>query len=387
MPLTQSELEPLLRLALTNGVGPHRLGRLVERFHSAARVLAASERELRSVPGIGGELARRIRDATGTDARQRTHAAIERLDRLEARCLLPTDAQYPASFDALAEPPYLLFAIGNLDLLRLPSIAIVGTRSPTAYGLQAARQLSRDLSAAGFGIVSGLARGIDSAAHRGALEGNGATVAVLGHGIEQVYPPENRALFKTVRERGLLISEYPPGETPKAGNFPRRNRLITALADAVLVVEMRHRSGAQHTIVYALDQGKEVMAVPGPIGSPASEGTNQLIKDGARMVTCAADVLEELRGVGAATPSGRPIPEIARDDGDARTRPEPALSLLTAPERRILAVLSPFPSHVDELAVGSGLPASAVLTTLLGLELRGLVASLPGKRYLLRPGG
>ncbi|HUE95536.1 MAG TPA: DNA-processing protein DprA, partial [Longimicrobiaceae bacterium] len=272
MPLSVTELEPLLRLGLVRGIGPQRLAVLMERFGGAGAVIAADEARLRAVSGVGRELARRIRSAGGVVARAETARALRRLQRVGAVALTCEDPLYPASFLDLSDRPYLLFAIGDPSLLERPAIAVVGTRSPTRYGRSAAEDLSRDLALSGFLIVSGMARGIDTAAHRGALAAGGGTVGILGHGIEQIYPPEGRRLFEEVGRRGLLLTEYPPGETPKAGNFPRRNRLITAISRAVVVVEMGLRSGAQHTVNFALEQGREVMAVPGPIGSPSSEG-------------------------------------------------------------------------------------------------------------------
>jgi DNA processing protein len=381
VPLTSSELEPLLRLALVQGVGPHRLARLVRGFGSADGAVGAFDRQLREVAGIGPELSARIRSAGGTAARAVTRHSLDRLARLEAVALTPDDPLYPPAFHTVADPPYLLFAAGRLDLLELPALAVVGTRSPTNYGRSAALSLSRDLALAGFAIVSGAARGIDTAAHRGALEASGATIAVLGHGIDQVYPPENGKLFTRIRREGLLLTEYPPGETPRAGNFPRRNRLITALSEAVLVVEMGHRSGAQHTVGFALEQGKEVLAVPGPITSLASAGTNQLIKDGARMVTSAEDVFEELKGVGTmpSVPAERGTPPEPRA-GVAADR-SPALNLLTEVEHQLLAALDGGDLHVDEVVTRSALPADSALSGLLELELRGLVRACPGMRY------
>jgi DNA processing protein len=375
VPLTPAELEPLLRIALVEGVGAHRLARLIERFGSAEAVLAARPVELRGLRGIGEELAGRIRAGGGGSSREEARRATRTLAGLGAQALVPGDPAYPRAFAGLPDPPYLLFAAGDLELLQAPAVAIVGTRAPTSYGRRAALELGRDLAWAGFTVVSGMARGIDTAAHRGALEGAGGTIGVLGHGIEQVYPPENRHLFTLVRERGLLLTEYPPGETPKAGNFPRRNRLIVALSEAVLVVEMGHRSGAQHTVGYALEQGREVMAVPGPIASPASAGTNQLIKEGARLVATAEDVIEELRGVGAAR---------GATSGARRPAPGAAAAARTTPlQERLLAALSRSPAHVDEVAADAEVSVPSALGGLLELELRGLVAALPGQRFAL----
>lgn len=374
MPLSEAELEPLLRLALVQGVGPQRLALLVERFRGAEAAMVASPARLREVPGIGPELAARIRAANGSRARSASRSALRFVRHSRAVALTPADPAYPPSFRSVIDPPYLLFAAGDLDALARTGVAIVGTRSPTRYGREAAERLGFDLARAGLAIISGLARGIDSAAHLGALEAGGTTIAVLGHGIDQVYPPENDRLFARVRRHGLLLTEYLPGETPKAGNFPRRNRLITALAEAVVVVEMGLKSGAQHTVGFALDQGKEVMAVPGSILSPMSGGTNQLIKDGARLVASAQDVLEELRGVGSCQPEP--------DAGGPSAQPAShAMELLTRPEEVLLEVMSRDPLHVDELASGAGVSPAEALTTLLHLELRGLVTALPGKRY------
>ncbi|HEU0052193.1 MAG TPA: DNA-processing protein DprA, partial [Longimicrobium sp.] len=303
MPLANAALETLLRIAVVEGIGPARLSVLLRRFGSAERILGAASADVAALPGFGPELARRVMTASTPEGAARARAALDALRRAGAVALTPDDAAYPDAFRPLPDPPYLLFASGDLALLTAPGVAVVGTRAPTEYGRKTATSLSGDLARAGFTVVSGMARGIDTAAHAAALAAGGTTVGVLGHGIDRVYPPENRTLFAKVRERGLLISEMAPGEDPAAGNFPRRNRLIAALSLGVLVVEMGEKSGAQHTVGYALEQGKEVFAVPGPIDSPASAGTNQLLKDGARLVTSARDIVEELRGVGAAEPS------------------------------------------------------------------------------------
>lgn len=381
MPLSESALEPLLRLALVPGVGPGRLAVLVRRFGSAERVFAAAPHEVGALPGFGPELVRRLRTAHSGEADQRARQALRALQRVDGFALTPDDLAYPASFAALPDRPFLLFATGQLELLRRPGIAVVGTRTPTPGGREAAAMLSRDLARAGYSVVSGMAKGIDAAAHTAALDAGGATVGVLGHGVDQVYPPENRHLFNRMREQALLVSEFVPTEKPRAGNFPRRNRLITALSEGVLVVEMALRSGAQHTVGFALEQGKEVFAVPGPIGSAVSAGTNQLIKDGARVVTAAADVLEELRGVGEPERS-RPAPtavQAAAPLAAAAVNPMP--DGLGADEAAVFPLLTAEPRHVDDLALVSGRGTGAVLGALLGLELRGLAESLPGKWF------
>lgn len=369
----EGDLEPLLRLSLVRGVGPQRFAALVERFGSAGRALGASHAELERLPGIGPALAGEIVKVAGPAGDRRLASALRALERTGARAVTPSEAAYPEEFLGLADPPFLVYMAGDPSLARRPGVAVVGTRSPTPYGREVAAALSAGIAAAGLAVVSGLARGIDTIAHRGALSVDGATVAVLGHGIDAVYPPENRALFDEVRTRGLLITEMPPGEKPLAGNFPRRNRLIAALSRGVLVVEMGLKSGAQHTVTYALELGREVMAVPGPIGSESSAGTNQLIKEGARVVTCARDVIEELGGVGIATPArAAPVPA------------QEALPLLSGDEGRVLTELDGRLRHVDQLASTLSIEHGTLLGILLELELKGAIEALPGMQYRRR---
>jgi DNA processing protein len=381
MPLAASALEPLLRLAVVPGIGPARLSALLARFGSAERVLSASPDEVAALPGFGPEFVRRVLSAGSDEGRERARVALESLGRVGAGAVTPDDLAYPEAFRSLPDPPYLLFAAGDLDLLGAPGIGVVGTRDPTDYGARAAAALAGDLARAGYAIVSGMAKGIDAAAHAAALDAGGATLGVLGHGIDRVYPPENRRLFERVRERGLLVTELAPGEDPAAGNFPRRNRLIAALSLGVLVVEMGEKSGAQHTVTYALEQGKEVFAVPGPIGSPQSAGTNQLLKEGARLVTSAHDILEELQGVGLPRPLA-PVQHAGLPESpDVPPPPPPEL----APEEAaVFAALGRDPRHVDDLAAETNLAPSNVLAALLGLELKELAESLPGKQFRRR---
>ncbi len=381
MPLSPAALEPLLRVAMVPGIGGGRLVALLRRFGSAERVIRASEAEVGAIPGFGPTLVKAVRTAGTPAGAERALRARDALDRAGAVAITPDDLAYPDAFRSLPDAPFLLFAVGDLDLLKRPSIGIVGTRSPTHYGRQAAASLAGDLARSGYLVTSGMAKGIDAEAHTASLDAGAGTVGVLGNGIDVVYPQENRKLFDRVRAEGLLVTELPPGEAPRAGNFPRRNRLIAAVAEGVLVVEMGEKSGAQHTVTYALELGKEVFAVPGPIGSATSAGTNQLLKEGARLVTSAADVLEELRGVGhprrEAGLSSPKAPPVTR-------APTPAPADLAPEEARVLAALDAEPRHVDELAAAAELAPSGVLAALLGLELRSLVEALPGKRFRRR---
>lgn len=372
MALSEAELEPLLRLALAAGIGPQRLTLLIDHFGSAEKVLATPARELALIPGLGRRVAASIARQTGREGGIAARRCIASLRRVGAIAITRHDPAYPDAFHFVHEPPFLLFAAGRLEALNHPAVGIVGTRTPTRYGREAATSFARELAAHGYAVVSGMARGVDSAAHQGAVEVGGVTIGVLGHGIDQIYPPENRTLFARVRETGLLLSEFVPGETPRAGNFPRRNRLIAALSAGVVIVEMKRASGAQHTVNFALELGREVMAVPGAIDSPQSEGSNQLIRDGARAVTCAAEVIEELEGI---------APDTAARTGLSRPVEPPALLLLDEQERSIMEALAAEPQHVDALAQETGIGGGQLLATLLDLELRGVAEALPGKRF------
>ena len=392
MPTTTvpSTLETMLRLAIVPGMGPARTTALLARFGTVERALGASAAQIAELPGFGPEFARRVAAAGTAEGWDRARAALDVLDRVGARVVTQADAAYPQAFRTLADPPFVLYALGDVHLMGEPAIGVVGTRMPTDYGRQVAGRLAFELARAGYGIASGMAKGIDAVAQTAALDAGGATVGVLGHGIDRIYPPQNARLFHRVRERGLLISEMSPGEEPLAGNFPRRNRLIAALSAGVLVVEMGEKSGARHTVEFALELGKEVFAVPGPIGSAASMGTNQLLKEGARLVTSSQDILEELHGVGVVpalrAPSAPKSPAALAEAGGAESggarRTVPAD--LAPDEARVFGVLSDDPRHVDDLAAAAGMTVNVALAALLGLELRDLAESLPGKQFRRR---
>lgn len=373
MPIPDGALEPLLRLSLVPGIGPQRLTVLIRQFGSAARALAAPISQLRLLPSLGPEVAARIREHAGPIGDQPVRRALVALRRLNAVALTPEETAYPDSFRALSDPPYLLFAAGRLELLDFPAVALVGTRRPSHYGRATTASLAEGLASLGYVVVSGMARGIDTEAHSAVLAAGGSTIAVLGHGLDSCYPPENRDLFTRISLDGLLLTEFPPGERPRAGNFPRRNRLIASLSRAVVVVEMGLKSGAQHTVNYALENGREVMAVPGPIGSSTSAGTNQLIREGASMVTSVDDILEEIDGVGMSAP-----PRLARPIEQR------ALPLLAPEEDRVVQALSIDARHVDSISESTGIGPGPLLGLLLDLELRGFVESLPAKHYRLR---
>ena len=267
--------------------------------------------------------------------------------------LRPGDDHFPPALNDLPQPPRELFTLGDTGLLDRPAVAIVGTRDSTAYGERTARNLARDLARAGVCVVSGMARGIDATAHRSALDCQGATIAVLGTGIDVPYPAGHRQLHKTIAARGLVLSENAPGETAKRGSFPKRNRIIAALARITLVVEAGHKSGALNTASHALELGRVVAAVPGQIDSGQSAGANQLIRDGAVVITSSADLLA-LLGL-AAPPPERTLPSLPED------------------EQRVWETVGFNFTDSDTIALRSGLAPSACLAAVTSLELMGLV--------------
>jgi len=352
-----------LALSMVSGLGGRTGKLLLDTFGSAERILAASVKDLEAVPGVGPRLSKAIH--RGPD-RQRLEEEISNVRQAGASVLGLGSAKYPPLLLEIPDPPPVLYHLGRPPEPDRPRVAIVGTRRPTQAGLSLARELARDLAALGIEVVSGLARGIDSAAHVGALEGGGATLAVLGCGIDVLYPMRRRGLRNEIAARGTLVSEFPMRAPPIPEHFPRRNRIISGLSWGVVVVEAAARSGALLTAGLALDQGREVMAVPGNPRSRVAFGPNRLIQEGAKLVMSVADVLEE-------------FPLIGRD---ARANletapPEPKGEV----EKAILQAIEGGVGLVDEIAGGTGHGVSVVLERLLEMELRGLVRRTAGARY------
>jgi DNA processing protein len=335
--------------------------RLIEHFGSPGAVLSATDQELLRVKGIGPAVAAAIKSHDYRPFAEQETAALARSNAKVVTCF---DAAYPALLKEIADPPPYLYLQGVLPPGGA-TIAMVGSRSASDYGLAITARLARELAGQGVTVVSGMARGVDAAAHRSALQAGGATIGVLGCGVDVVYPTENRALFREMAERGALLSEFPLGTRPAAENFPRRNRIISGLAQGVLVVEAAEKSGSLITARCALDQGREVFAVPGNITHRTSRGTNSLIKQGAVLVESAADILAELPPHGGLSPM-------------AAVRPVPPLS---AAEEGLLSLLADGPLHIDDLIVRSRLTVGAVSAMLLRLELQGIVLQLPGKTF------
>jgi DNA processing protein len=357
-----------LCLALVEGIGPLVMARLIDQFESAAQVLQSSPSELQGVPGIGPKLAQRIASARDRNDVEQQLALVREHD---LGILLSTDAKYPRLLLEIHDPPIVLFTRGHLHPSDSIAVAIVGTRHASRYGLEQAKQLAGSLARMGITVVSGMARGIDSAAHRGALEAGGRTVAVLAGGVLTPYPPENARLAEKIAAQGCVLSESAPSREPLRGLFPQRNRIISGLSLGTIVVEAPQKSGALITARLAMEQGREVLAVPGPIDSRVSQGPHQLLRDGAKLVASVDDVLEELG----------PIVETASGNHDtSRTIHTPAELMLNHVEKRVLQAIEPTGSLVDEVVADCGLPVHRVLSTISVLEMRHLVRRLGGNR-------
>ena len=360
----QDDLLDTLRLSMISGVGPRIRKSLLDRFGSARAVLAAAPSELQQVQGVGPKLVRKIAEA---DHEIDVQAEIELCRQRNIKILVEADPDYPRSLREIHDPPGVLFVRGELKRDDALAIGIVGTRHGTPYGLRTAERLAAALARAGLTIISGLARGIDAAAHRGALAAGGRTIGVLASGVSNIYPPEHVRLADEVAAHGALISESPPDGQPLGGMFPQRNRIISGLSLGVIVVEAAERSGALITARHAMEQGREVFAIPGNIDSRTSRGCHRLIRDGAKLVESVDDVLEELGPLVEAAP---------RDDG--REIHHPAELLLNEPEQQVLAAIGGEATPVDRIIAETGLTAPQVLATLSVLEMRHLIRRLSG---------
>ena len=357
MPL-DDDLAAWLRLSLTPGLHGDALRRLLTAMGSPQQILAASRAAL--APHVPAPVATAIQTGVPEDV---LATAAAWLDDTANRIVTLADAEYPRQLLQIPDPPPLIYAKGRLDLLNRPGLAIVGSRNATAQGAANAESFARTLSQGGLTIVSGLALGIDAAAHRGGLAGASSSIAVVGTGLDIVYPARNRALAHQLAQQGLLISEFPLGTPPLPHNFPRRNRLISGLALGCVVVEAALGSGSLITARSALEQGREVFAIPGSIHSPLAKGCHALIKQGAKLVESAADILEELR-LPAASDPGSP-PDAPGDD---------ACSL-------VLKALGHEPCDLDALTARCDMSVAEVSAALTQLEIDGRVAALPGGRF------
>jgi DNA processing protein len=362
------DLAGYIALALAPGVGPVRLRALLATFGSPDGALSAPSARLGTVRGFSSDAIAGVRQARRADG----EAVLSRVDAAGGSVLTAYDENFPVALLEIPEAPALLFLSGDRSLLQRPAVAIVGSRDHSAYGSTVCRLVAARAAEAGIVVVSGMARGLDAVAHEAALEVGGASIGVLGNGLGIVYPAANRALYERMRAHGLLLTEFGPGERPNAGSFPRRNRLISGLARVTVVIEAAAGSGTMITVGAALDQGKDVMAVPGAITSAVSVGTNRLIRDGASPLLEPDDLL-------AYYPEAR-LTRAARTIAGA-TAAAPLPADLTPDERSIAELIGGHPLHLDDLAARSARPMAAVLATLSALEVRGVVHQEPGRNF------
>lgn len=368
------DVRDLLLLTRIPGVGPARLRALVSHFGDSSSVARAGARELSRIPEIDRRTAQSIaaffRRGTTADEEHFVDSQLSRLNRVEGTIVSFWDPRYPANLKTIYDPPPLLFIRGELRDEDSCSIGIVGTRAPSEYGQTQAEAFAAGFARLGIPVISGLARGIDTAAHSACLGEGGRTLAVIGSGIDVIYPPENRRLVERLIPGGALISEYPMGTKPDAGNFPRRNRIISGIALGTVVIETGIDGGAMITAATAFDQNREVFAIPSAICPGRPSGTNRLIRQGkAHLTEAVEDVLSELA----------PKLKNLLTTSPSRTRPLPALNFF---EQQIADVLSERPLHVDVIAAQTALPMSDVLAHLLSLEVKGVVRQRPGKLFL-----
>jgi DNA processing protein len=361
--------ERLAYLTLTQvpGMGPARLKTLLTANPSPLGAFSAPFEFLCTLSGFSRAFATAIKQTTLEIGRKVVHDALG----LGVEVLFPDDARFPAQLATIPDPPPVLFAMGDDSLTSRAAIAIVGSRDHSSYGGEVCRMLSRTVASHGLAVVSGMARGLDAVAHSSALECAGSTIGVLGNGHGVIYPAANRELYNSVAQRGLLLSEFPPGERPHPGSFPRRNRLISGLARVTVIVEAAAGSGALITAGTALDQGREVMAVPGSILSPVSVGTNRLIRDGAAPVLEPADLLHHF-------PEANPI---TKEESFLIASQRILPDSLTPEERRLAESFGREPIHPDQLAIRCHRPVCEVLALLSGLEIAGVVEQCPGQVF------
>jgi DNA processing protein len=363
--VTVQDLGAWLKLYAIPGVGPARFRALLSKFKSPEAVLHAKAKDLCAVPGIDAGTVQAI-------GLKQNHEFVEkqlqRIDTYNVRVITYLDPEYPLHLKEIYDAPPLLFVRGTLVEQDAFAVAIVGSRVASDYGKLMARRLANELTERGMTIVSGLARGIDTVAHRGCLEKNGRTIGVLGCGVDVVYPAENKKLMHDIIESGAVISEFPMEAKPESTHFPRRNRIISGLSLGVVVVEAGQRSGALVTAEFALNQNREVFAVPGQVTSMRSKGTNRLIQEGAKLVSGVEDIVEEFASLlGRSQQSGPSIlPEIR----------------LSEEENKIYEILSETPVHIDAIAKQTEFPPARALSLLLSMELNGTVKQLSGKMFV-----
>jgi DNA processing protein len=360
-----TEIEACIALNMVPNLGPMRLRKLLEVFETPQRVLLARGSELKSVEGIGNELANAI---AGWEQIVDLAAELKRIEEFGAHVITQASPEYPRELRQIYNPPILLYVWGTLTERDHRALSVVGSRKTSHYGLESAKRLSYQLAYAGLTVVSGLARGIDTAAHQGALAAQGRTVAVIGSGLMELYPPENLGLAEKIAQSGAVVSEFPMTFPPDRKTFPYRNRIVAGWGSGLLVVEAGLNSGALITAGQALEHGRLVYAVPGQIDRPTSMGSNKLIQQGAKLVMSAADILDDLHSL---------FPQTAAERA-ASTTPR----TLSADEQTLLDALDSTETPLDVLVTRTGLPAARISTSLPMLEMKRLVKQLPGSLFV-----
>ncbi|HSW62479.1 MAG TPA: DNA-processing protein DprA [Dissulfurispiraceae bacterium] len=368
--MVRDKLSYWLALTFAKDIGPATVKKLISALGSPEKIFSSSPRTLAGIPDVGEARAQKIAAFEGWDRVERERSAIA---ALQVKVVPYTAPEYPASLRVFDDAPVLLYQKGTLVPEDCYSIAMVGSRRMSEYGRKVAHMMASGLAERGITVVSGMARGIDTTAHKGALSAGGRSIAVLGCGIDRPYPPENKALFLDLAQNGCVISEFPIGTPPNKENFPRRNRIISGLSLAVLVVEAAENSGSLITAEYALEQGKDVFAVPGNITAPNTSGSNGLIQKGAKLVRRVDDMLEEL------APKLRGM---LKSSGTDRAAHVHRLEI-TPEEGAICNVLGDEPKHVDLIARETQFPPSRLSAMLLSLEIKGVIRQIEGKRFTL----
>ena len=363
--MTDSSNQSLFWIALNRvkNLGPVVSKRLLDTFKSPEAVFSASERELLAIENIRRSAVQSILKGPDFEFAKRQMEIVEKRGFKLMNYLSP---EYPSRLKMIYAPPTFLYVKGDLKESDDRAVAMVGSRQATHYGRTMAENVARELAQSGITVVSGFARGVDTISHKAALSAGGRTIAVLGCGLDVIYPSQNTSLYKAIPENGAIVSEFPCGTQPEGPNFPRRNRIISGLSLGVVIVEAGKRSGALLTAKHALDQNREVFAIPGNITSITSSGTNTLLKQGAHLVTSATDVLSELKFMIPDGESSPPIPTVALD----------------AEQARLFNMMDAEPIHVDALARHSGIKVSRLLGILLDMELKGAVTQVPGKKFV-----
>ncbi len=354
--------EALLGLYSIPSIGPAKMRNLIAAFGSPEAVLEASARSLMAVEGIEKKTAEKIKKGPNESF---VKSQLAKLREYDVTLLSYWDEKYPELLKKIYDPPVFLFFKGNMNAFDKQAVAIVGARTPSAYGKIISERFADELSMQGLAVISGFARGVDSIAHKTVLKNNGVTIAVLGNGLDWIYPAENKSFINQMYEKGAIISEYAMGTKPEAGNFPKRNRIISGLSLGVLITEAGTKSGALITALYALEQNREVFAVPGNITSGKSLGTNRLIKEGAKLAMSVNDIFEELN----------------IKVGDVKKEPK-KIPKLSEPAKTIYELLSETPTHIDKISIDAQTSPADTLTALLTLELMGLIKQLAGKMFI-----